>query len=64
MKPVDALIASTKNAAECLGLSNVGVIEKGMIADLVGVLGDPEADVETLRNVVFVMKEGVIVLRR
>ncbi|MEM2288316.1 MAG: amidohydrolase family protein [Sulfolobales archaeon] len=64
MNPVDALTASTKNAAECLGLSNVGVVDKGMVADLVGVLGDPETDIETLRNVVFVMKEGFVVLRR
>ncbi len=64
MNPVDALTASTKNAAECLGLSNVGIVDKGMVADLVGVLGDPETDIETLRNVVFVMKEGFVVLRR
>ncbi|MEM4621565.1 MAG: amidohydrolase family protein [Sulfolobales archaeon] len=64
MNPVDALTASTKNAAECLGLSNVGVVDKGMVADLVGVLGDPETDIETLRNVVFVMKEGFAVFRK
>lgn len=64
MKPVDALIASTRNAAECLGLSNIGVVEKGMVADLVGVLGDPEAEIEALRKVVFVMKEGSVILKR
>lgn len=63
-RPVDALIAVTKNAAECLGLRDIGVVGRGKIADLVGVAGDPEADIEALRNVVFVMKEGSVVLRR
>ncbi len=64
MNPVDALVASTKNAAECLGLSDIGTVEKGKIADLVGVLGDPATDIESLRRVAFVMKEGTIVLKR
>lgn len=64
MSPVDALVAATKNAAECLGLNDVGVVEKGRVADLVGVIGDPEVDIEALRRVAFVMKEGSIVLRR
>lgn len=64
MRPVDALVATTGNAAECLGLSDVGTVGKGKVADLVGVAGDPETDIETLRRVVFVMKEGTIVLRK
>ncbi len=64
MNPIDALVASTKNAAECLGLSDVGTVERGKAADLVGVLGDPLSDIESLRNVVFVMKDGAVVLRR
>ena len=63
MKPEDALIAVTKNAAECLGLSNVGVLERGKVADIVGVLGDPITDIEVLKKVVFVMKGGNIVKR-
>jgi imidazolonepropionase-like amidohydrolase len=61
MRPEDALVAATKNAAECLGLSNVGVLERGKVADIVGVLGDPITDIEVLRRVVFVMKGGSIV---
>ncbi|MCX8184185.1 MAG: amidohydrolase family protein [Sulfolobales archaeon] len=64
MNPVDALIAATSNAAECLGLSYAGSIEKGKIADLVGVIGDPVADINSLKNVVFVMKEGVTISRK
>lgn len=61
MNPVDALVAATGNAAECLGLEDVGVVEKGKVADLVGVAGDPATNIECLRKVVFVMKEGTII---
>jgi hypothetical protein len=38
-------------------------VEAGKIADIVGVPGDPVADVHTLEHVSFVMKEGVIYKR-
>ena len=47
--------------ARALGLEGtVGEIWQGAYADLVAVAGDPTDDVEAVRNVVFVMKGGVI----
>jgi len=60
MKPIDAIRAATLNAAQLLGWSDqVGVIERGSLADLIAVEGDPLADVGALKNVRFVMKAGI-----
>ena len=61
MKPIDALQASTINAADLIGWSEkVGSLEKGRYADLVAVDGDPLSDVRILESVKFVMKGGVV----
>jgi imidazolonepropionase-like amidohydrolase len=61
MSPAEALQAATVVNARALGLEGtVGEIWQGAYADLVAVEGDPTADVEAVRNVVFVMKGGVI----
>ena len=62
MKPLDTIRSATLSAAELMGWSGrVGVIEKGSFADLIGVEGDPLADVGVLKNVRFVMKAGAVV---
>jgi imidazolonepropionase-like amidohydrolase len=61
MSPAEALQAATVVNARALGLEGkVGEIWQGAYADLVAVDGDPTADVEAVRNVVFVMKGGVV----
>jgi imidazolonepropionase-like amidohydrolase len=61
MEPLDALRAATVNACELLGVDDRGTIAAGKLADLVGVYGDPLADVRVLQHVAFVMKGGAIV---
>jgi imidazolonepropionase-like amidohydrolase len=64
MKPLDALKAGTSVDAELLGLSKtLGSLEKGKIADVVAVPGDPGRDITATQRVSFVMKEGVIYKR-
>jgi imidazolonepropionase-like amidohydrolase len=59
MTPLAAIRSATLEAARLLGLQDqVGAVEPGMLADLVGVEGDPLADVRTLEQVRFVMKAG------
>ena len=61
MSPVEALCAGTMNAAELMGLADrIGSVAPGKFADLVAVKGDPVSDVALLKNVQFVMKDGVI----
>jgi imidazolonepropionase-like amidohydrolase len=62
---VDILRMATSTAAGALGLSaSVGTIEVGKTADLVLLEGNPLADIEAVRAVRLVMKEGRIVFRR
>jgi imidazolonepropionase-like amidohydrolase len=61
MSPAEALQAATVVNARALGLEGkVGEIWQGAFADLVAVQGDPTASVEAIRDVVFVMKGGVV----
>jgi imidazolonepropionase-like amidohydrolase len=58
----DALKAVTVNGAEMMGLSDdVGKVAPGMLADLIALGGNPLDDIEALRDVRMVMKEGVVV---
>ena len=57
-----ALIAATKNAAEMCGVGpELGTVEPGKLADLIVVKDNPLNDIENLRKLQLVMKEGRIV---
>ena len=61
MTPAEALQAATVVNARALGLEGkVGEIWQGAFADLVAVKGDPTSDIEAVRDVVFVMKDGAV----
>lgn len=62
MAPIDALKASTVNCAELFGISaKVGKLEKGKLADVIAMPGDPTQDITATERVLFVMKEGKII---
>jgi imidazolonepropionase-like amidohydrolase len=62
LTPLQAIQASTVNAADLLGWSGkVGSLDPGAWADIVAVDGDPVKDVTTLERVKFVMKGGEVV---
>ena len=62
MTPMQAIQAATANAAEALGKAgDVGAIAVGRYGDLIGVAGNPLADVTLLQSVAFVMKGGDVV---
>ncbi|MCE5208708.1 MAG: amidohydrolase family protein [Chloroflexi bacterium] len=60
--PMEAIIAATRNGAECLDMDkDIGTIEAGKLADLVFVKGNPLTDVSILQrkeNIVRVYKGG------
>ena len=59
--PLHAIAAATRDSADSLGLGRaIGTIAPGYRADLIAVDGDPSAEIEALRRVVFVMKDGAI----
>jgi imidazolonepropionase-like amidohydrolase len=61
MTPMQAIQSATSRAAELLGRrGEIGVVATGAYADLIGVAGDPLADVNVLKAVQFVMKDGVV----
>ena len=62
MQPMDALKSATANNAELFGIAQkTGTLEKGKLADIVAMPGDPTADITATERVSFVMKEGKII---
>lgn len=60
-KPAAAALRTIPNAADLLGLgSQIGTLEKGKEADIVGVPGDPLKDIKATEKVLFVMKGGKV----
>jgi len=65
LTPMQSIQAATVNAADLLGWSDrVGSIEPGRFADIIAVPGDPTTEVTQLEHPSFVMKGGVVVLKR
>lgn len=61
MKPVDVIRSATSVTAKILGMDElIGRITPGLKADVIAVSGDPSVDISALRQVHFVMKDGVI----
>jgi len=60
MTPTEVLVASTKGGSLALGREKeVGTVEKGKLADLLVVGGDPTQDIANLRKVKVVVRGGV-----
>ena len=64
MKPMDAILTATRNAAQALKMEkDLGTLEAGKYADLIAVDGDPLKNIRCLqekKNIKIVMKEGRI----
>jgi len=61
MPVIETIQAATVAAADLLGMSDViGSIEKGKLADIVAVEGDPIKDAQAMGKMKFVMKDGVV----
>jgi imidazolonepropionase-like amidohydrolase len=58
--PMDALRSTTSVAATLIGYGDrLGTIEKGKLADLISVQGNPIQDIRVMRQIRLVMKDGV-----
>jgi imidazolonepropionase-like amidohydrolase len=60
--PMEAIVAATQTGSEVLGLEKMmGTLEKGKLADLIVVNGDPLKDISILQKkekILAIMKEG------
>jgi imidazolonepropionase-like amidohydrolase len=64
MPPMKAIQSATIHGARLVrNQQNLGSVEKGKLADLIAVDGDPLQNISLLRDVRFVMKEGVVYKR-
>jgi imidazolonepropionase-like amidohydrolase len=61
MSPTQAILAATATNARIIRMDDkLGAIRAGMLADLIAVAGNPTTNIQALRDVRFVMKDGVI----
>ncbi|MGC2402604.1 MAG: amidohydrolase family protein [Acidobacteriaceae bacterium] len=64
MKPLDVLKADLLNGARLLAWENqMGILKAGYDADVIAVPGNPLEDIRVVKQVSFVMKDGVIYRR-
>jgi imidazolonepropionase-like amidohydrolase len=64
MSPSQALVAATRNGAiAARGLDEFGTIEAGKRADLLILSADPLTDIDNIRRVAAVWKDGVLIDR-
>jgi imidazolonepropionase-like amidohydrolase len=68
LSPMEALVATTRMAAECMGWDDrLGTLEPGKLADVVVAATDPLADIRSLENqdnITLVMQGGKILQNR
>ena len=68
MTSMEAIVAATRNGAECAGIQDItGTLETGKKADIIVVDGDPLKDIKILKEkekIHIVMKEGQISVNR
>ena len=64
ISPMDIILSGTRNVASAYHkLGQLGTLEKGKLADLVILNADPLADIDNLRSIFLVIKDGKIIDR-
>ncbi|WP_182835521.1 metal-dependent hydrolase family protein [Flagellimonas lutimaris] len=60
MEPIKALQSATSVNARILHFDGLGSIQNGYLADIIAVKGNPLEDISQMKNVGFVMKDGIV----
>lgn len=58
MQPLEVLKSATSLNAKIFHLDNLGRLQKGFLADIIAVEGNPTNDIKNMRKVKYVMKDG------
>jgi imidazolonepropionase-like amidohydrolase len=64
LEPIDVLRAGTVNAAELIDADDRGRVAPGLLADIIGVPGNPVDDITVTQDVRFVMKGGKVYVQK
>ncbi|MDO6472419.1 amidohydrolase family protein [Maribacter sp. 1_MG-2023] len=60
MKPLAVLKSATSGNASMFHLDQLGSLKEGFLADIIAVKGNPVKDISSVKNVSFVMKDGLV----
>ena len=61
MSPMEAIISATRTASELLEKEkSLGTVERGKVADIIATECDPLENIDCMKEVVFVMKNGIV----
>jgi imidazolonepropionase-like amidohydrolase len=60
MEPLEVLRSATSGNAQMFHLNQLGQLQKGFLADIIAVQGNPVENIAAMRKVNFVMKNGTI----
>lgn len=60
MSNFEAVLSTTKTAAECLGLKDRGIIAPGKRADIIAIEGNPLINIDCLKEVIGIIKNGAV----
>ena len=61
MSPMEAIVSATKTASELLEKEkSLGTVERGKVADIIATECDPLENIDCMKKVVFVMKNGIV----
>ncbi|MEH6617932.1 metal-dependent hydrolase family protein [Maribacter arcticus] len=60
MMPLAVLKSATSDNANMFHLNQLGGLKIGFLADIIAIKGNPAKDITTVKNVSFVMKDGLI----
>jgi hypothetical protein len=61
LTPLETITAATKSAAAVIGQDAImGTVEKGKLADVIVVAGDPLRDISDMRKIDLVIRDGVV----
>ncbi|WP_318309017.1 metal-dependent hydrolase family protein [Flagellimonas crocea] len=60
MEPIKALQSATSLNAKILHFDELGMIQKGYLADIIAVEGNPVENISQMKHVKYVMKDGVV----